>query len=62
VRRGRIKMINWIIAGVWIGFVIAYVTYHIGYVRGYKAGLAYGMEKLEDYHQHTLTNLRGLGK
>jgi hypothetical protein len=55
-------MISWIIAGTWIGFVIAYVTYHIGYVRGYKAGLAYGIEKLEDYHQYTLTNLRGLGK
>jgi hypothetical protein len=52
-------MTSWIIAGVWVGFVVAYIIYHVAYVRGYTAGLAYGMEKLEDYHQYTLKNLQG---
>jgi hypothetical protein len=41
-------------------FICGCVAYGVGYVRGYKAGMAYGMEKLEDYHQHTLTNLRSM--
>jgi hypothetical protein len=41
-------------------FVCGYVAYHVGYVKGYKAGMTYGMERLEDYHQHTLANLRSM--
>jgi hypothetical protein len=50
----------WIIAGFGAVVVTAYIAYHVGYVRGYSAGMAYGMDKLEDYHQHTIKNMQSL--
>jgi hypothetical protein len=50
-------MINWIVASVLIGF-IGYVAYQVGYLRGYGAGLAYGMEKLKEFHEYVRTGLQ----
>jgi hypothetical protein len=51
-----LMILLWVISGVFI----AYIAYQVGYLMGYTAGLDYGMKKLEDYHQHTLTNLRSM--
>jgi hypothetical protein len=51
-----LMILLWVISGVFI----AYIAYQVGYLMGYTAGLDYGMKKFEDYHQHTLTNLRNM--
>lgn len=42
------------------GFIVAYAAYTWGYVKGYSDGLDYGRKGLEEYHRHTMKNLRSL--
>jgi hypothetical protein len=55
-------MIWWILPTLSITSVTIYAVYCIGYVRGYKAGLAFGMEKLEEFHKYVQTGLRNIAE
>lgn len=49
------ELIAYFIAAGIAGFIIAYVTYGHGYVRGYADGLNYGRKGLEEYHAHVMS-------
>jgi hypothetical protein len=50
------------VAIVSVTYTISMVFYYRGYYIGYKEGLDYGLKGLEDYHQHTMHNLKSLNK
>ncbi len=53
-------MIYYIEIGIGTAILGIFVAYGIGHVRGYSEGLAYGRKALEDYHEHTMKNIKSL--
>ena len=64
VASGRAPMMCFVVSAVVAAIIslgFAYNFYWKGYTTGYKDGLAYGKEKLDEYHEYTIKNLRSLG-
>lgn len=50
-------MVYAIIFGIGIIITTAIVFHGIGYVRGYRDGLAYGTKGLDEYHKHVMRSI-----
>lgn len=52
----------WYMAVFVLTFGVSFIVFMWGYHQGYKAAMKYSSAKLDEYHEHTMKNIRELGE